>query len=228
VIALVHRAKLFLISTKAGGLGINLFGANRVVIFDASWNPSNDMQSIFRVYRFGQSKPCYIYRLVAQATIEEKIYNRQVVKLSLSSRVVDEHQVERHFKFDDINEMFKFNPDEKTERPTPPVPKDRLLADLLISHREWIDSYFEHDTLLTNKVDEELSEEERKQAWEEYRFENERRATLPQQSQPEISYDQTMLTYVSNCLRSKFVNGNKTVYIFEVCEYFVDLYRKVM
>lgn len=169
------RAKLFLISTRAGGLGINLFGANRVVIFDASWNPSNDMQSIFRVFRFGQQKPCYIYRFVAQATMEEKIYNRQVVKLSLSSRVVDEHQVERHFKFDDITEMYKYNPDEKSERPTPPVPKDRLLADLLISHKDWIDSYFEHDTLLVNKQDEELTEEERKAAWEEYRTENDRR-----------------------------------------------------
>lgn len=165
------------------------------------------MQSIFRVYRFGQEKPCYIYRFVAQGTMEEKIYNRQVVKLSLSSRVIDEHQVERHFKFDDINEMYSYTPEDESgaELPTLAVPKDRLLANLLMSHKDWIISYFEHDTLLLNKEDETLTEEERKQAWEEYQNENERRIPVPNiHPSDQATYAKIMIR-----LRERFASANE-------------------
>jgi len=54
-----------MLSSKAGGCGLNLIGANRLVMFDPDWNPANDDQAMARVWRDGQKKPCYIYRLIA-------------------------------------------------------------------------------------------------------------------------------------------------------------------
>ena len=67
---------VFLLTTRVGGLGINLTGADRVIIFDPDWNPSTDTQARERAWRIGQSRPVTIYRLLTTGTIEEKIYHR--------------------------------------------------------------------------------------------------------------------------------------------------------
>ncbi|OBZ74648.1 DNA excision repair protein ERCC-6-like 2 [Grifola frondosa] len=71
---------IFLISTLAGGTGLNLTGANKVVIFDPNWNPAHDLQAMDRAYRFGQIRDVSVYRLLGAGSIEELIYARQVYK----------------------------------------------------------------------------------------------------------------------------------------------------
>ncbi|KAF9925071.1 DNA-dependent ATPase protein rad54 [Linnemannia zychae] len=101
---------VFLLSSKAGGCGLNLIGANRLVLFDPDWNPASDQQALARVWRDGQKKDCFVYRFIATGSIEEKIFQRQSHKQSLSSCVVDEDQdVERHFSQENLRQLFQFN-----------------------------------------------------------------------------------------------------------------------
>ena len=136
-------------STKAGGIGTNLVGANRVIIFDSSWNPAHDVQSLFRVYRFGQVKDVFVYRFVGFGTMEEKIYERQVNKSSLGLRVVDEQQIDRfrqfyivlfytifrHYSAEQLKELYKFTHVPKEELPKTAPPKDPILGEILRGDR---------------------------------------------------------------------------------------------
>lgn len=76
---------IFLISTMAGGTGLNLTGANKVVIFDPNWNPAHDMQAMDRAYRIGQARDVHVYRLVGAGTLEEIIYGRQIYKVQAAN-----------------------------------------------------------------------------------------------------------------------------------------------
>jgi SNF2 family DNA or RNA helicase len=69
-----------LLSCVAGGAGLNLVGASRLVLFDTSWNPAHDRQAMARVWRDGQTRPVTIYRLLAAGTVEEKVFQRQLLK----------------------------------------------------------------------------------------------------------------------------------------------------
>ncbi|XP_077293963.1 uncharacterized protein LOC143916643 [Arctopsyche grandis] len=172
------KIKLMMVSTRVGGLGINMIGANRVIIMDSSWNPSHDIQSIFRVFRFGQKKNCYIYRLVTQGTMEEKIYERSVTKEAIACRVVDEQQIDRHYSISELHKLYAFQHIPDTYQPTLRLPNDTVLANILHSVKSisqegipvvW--SIHEHDSLLKDLHEEQLDETERREAWVEYEAE---------------------------------------------------------
>jgi transcriptional regulator ATRX len=181
------RVKCTLISTRAGSLGINLHAANRVIIVDGSWNPTYDLQAIFRVWRYGQTKPVFAYRLMAHGTMEEKIYKRQVTKESLAARVVDRQQVHRSISKEEMLHLFDFEDEEDKENENVSVEEaengikhkfpnasfsstDKLMDRLLGKHRpRWIANYHEHETLLKENEEERLTKEEQDLAWEVYR-----------------------------------------------------------
>ncbi|KAJ7194037.1 SNF2 family N-terminal domain-containing protein [Mycena pura] len=88
VIRMVGQYQVFLISTKAGGLGINLTKASTVILCDSDWNPQNDLQAIARAHRIGQTKEVQVYRLVCRASVEDQMLDRIRRKLFLSAKII--------------------------------------------------------------------------------------------------------------------------------------------
>ncbi|XP_068923329.1 DNA excision repair protein ERCC-6 isoform X1 [Petaurus breviceps papuanus] len=104
---------VFLLTTRVGGIGVNLTGANRVIIYDPDWNPSTDTQARERAWRIGQKKQVTVYRLLTAGTIEEKIYHRQIFKQFLTNRILKDPKQRRFFKSNDLYELFTLSsPDE--------------------------------------------------------------------------------------------------------------------
>ncbi|KAM0800026.1 DNA repair protein-like protein Rhp26/Rad26 [Usnea florida] len=97
---------VFLLTTKVGGLGINLTGANRVIIYDPDWNPSTDVQARERAWRLGQKREVMIYRLMTAGTIEEKIYHRQLFKQFLINKILKDPKQRQTFQMKDLHDLF--------------------------------------------------------------------------------------------------------------------------
>jgi len=82
----------FLLSSKAGGCGLNLIGGSRLVMFDLDWNPATDKQAAARCWRDGQRYQCYTYRFVSSGTLEERMLQRQLSKEGLQNVIEDKDQ----------------------------------------------------------------------------------------------------------------------------------------
>ncbi|KAK4694474.1 DNA repair and recombination protein RAD54B, partial [Lecanoromycetidae sp. Uapishka_2] len=99
----------FLLSAKSGGVGLNLIGASRLVLFDVDWNPATDLQAMARIHRDGQKRPCVIYRFVMAGGIDEKIWQRQVTKLGLASNIMDQRGGTSSFTKDELRDLFRLD-----------------------------------------------------------------------------------------------------------------------
>nr|XP_016846479.1 PREDICTED: DNA excision repair protein ERCC-6-like 2 isoform X2 [Anolis carolinensis] len=94
----MEEVNICLVSTMAGGLGLNFVGANIVILFDPTWNPANDLQAIDRAYRIGQCRDVKVFRLISLGTVEEMMYLRQVYKQQLHCVVVGSENAKRYFE----------------------------------------------------------------------------------------------------------------------------------
>uniref|UniRef100_A0A3P9JRS8 RAD54 like 2 n=1 Tax=Oryzias latipes TaxID=8090 RepID=A0A3P9JRS8_ORYLA len=176
-----NKTWVFLLSTRAGCLGVNLIGANRVVVFDASWNPCHDAQAVCRVYRYGQVKRCYIYRLVCDFTLEKKIYDRQVSKQGMSDRVVDDLNPVLNFTRKEVESLLHFVEEEpETEKISPESQNEyeevmfkacQLYPNLITKPP------FHHESLLVDRKESKLTKAEKRAAKKSY--EEEKRASVP-------------------------------------------------
>lgn len=99
----------FLLSAKSGGVGINLIGASRIVLFECDWNPATDLQAMARIHREGQKRPCKIYRFLIKGGLDEKIYQRQVMKMGLANAVVDNKASASSFSQQELRDLFRLD-----------------------------------------------------------------------------------------------------------------------
>ena len=90
---------VFLLCTRAGGLGINLTAADTVIIYDSDWNPQNDLQAQARCHRIGQHKAVKVYRLITRNTYEREMFNRYVHVVHTCAYVLSMMSSLRHHHF---------------------------------------------------------------------------------------------------------------------------------
>merc|ERR1712054_491939 len=106
---------VFLLSTRAGGLGINLASADTVILYDSDWNPQVDLQAQDRAHRIGQKKEVHVYRFITDGTIEEKIVERAEAKLHLDALVIQQGRlIEQHksMRKEELLAMITFGADQ--------------------------------------------------------------------------------------------------------------------
>mmetsp|Transcript_27942 Transcript_27942/g.26787 ORF Transcript_27942/g.26787 Transcript_27942/m.26787 type:complete len:102 (-) Transcript_27942:621-926(-) len=100
-----------LLTTKTGGVWLNLTGADRIILYDPDWNPQSDAQARERAWRFGQRNAVTVYRLITAGTIDENIYHRQNFKTALINQVLQDPRQKRLFSQRNLRDLFTLKSD---------------------------------------------------------------------------------------------------------------------
>lgn len=158
--------QVYLISTRAGGLGLNIPGANRIVLFDFNWNPVWEQQAVGRVYRIGQTKQVYVYRFLAGGTFEEPMYNKSVFKTQLAFRVVDKKNPIRRASKLAKEYLFPVKPVQQKDI-SEYIGKDPLVLDHIIKNDQGSIRRIALTETFQKEDDDRLTEQDRKDVQQE-------------------------------------------------------------
>mmetsp|Transcript_972 Transcript_972/g.3349 ORF Transcript_972/g.3349 Transcript_972/m.3349 type:complete len:1509 (-) Transcript_972:62-4588(-) len=155
---------VFFISTKAGGMGINLTGATRILIYDVLWNPMWNSQALFRSYRYGQKKSVFVYRLCTVDCIEEVLWSRCTAKSWLFEKVVNDSNPTRSISFADLELQPSLDETDKRIFNDQDFKHDKVFCDAYEKMKRIIRDVYSYDSLYEEDLDDKLTEEERREA----------------------------------------------------------------
>jgi len=102
------RFQCMLLTTTTGGVGLNLTGADRVILVDPAWNPAIDAQAVDRAFRIGQTREVKVYRLIMSGLVEDKMFRLQVLKMGITKTALEAEQVARYFSHKEIKKLFEW------------------------------------------------------------------------------------------------------------------------
>ena len=173
---------IFLLSTRAGGVGLNLVSADTCIFMDSDFNPHNDLQAAARIHRIGQQKPTMIIRLIGKSTVEEIIYKRAEIKLKLANDIIESGQLANNLDLvksasssvqNELCDVLKFGLsdlfDDSNDNLNEDVDFNKLLAPTSLDGKWLIDQKLEekkNSNLKATTIDEEMESDSPKNIYE--------------------------------------------------------------
>uniref|UniRef100_A0A8C2CZL2 Chromodomain helicase DNA binding protein 1 n=1 Tax=Cyprinus carpio TaxID=7962 RepID=A0A8C2CZL2_CYPCA len=224
----------FLLSTRAGGLGINLASADTVVIFDSDWNPQNDLQAQARAHRIGQKKQVNIYRLVTKGSVEEEIIERAKKKMVLDHLVIQRMDTtgktvlhtgaapssSTPFNKEELSAILKFGAEELFKEPEGEEQEPQVFFDVGLCHsflccivgstvgEELLSQFKVANFSMMEEEEIDMDTERDNKNWDDIIPEEQRRRLEEEERQKELA-EIYLLPRMRKCAKQSNFNGNE-------------------